>query len=227
MSSLHFLVMLLFFSAIDEQQVEQRMELLEEKSKALQEAENIVEKELFFLEDSDEVVFDLNYQTWLEARETAKHLYDDSNENFKMEWGVFLAHQAKKREIDPFLIFELLRVETGDTFDPSLVGPETRYGKAYGMGQFMKNTGPWIAEKADLPYEDDLLFNPFYSIQLSVLYLDYLYDKYDDWDHALTAYHRGMGGLQAYIKDNGDAKSWYAVEIQENAENQESAVAYQ
>jgi len=57
-------------------------------------------------------------------------------------------------------------VETGGAFEPDIVGPETRFGKAYGLAQFMENTGPWIANKADLPYEKELLYNPYYSIEL-------------------------------------------------------------
>ncbi|WP_444685115.1 lytic transglycosylase domain-containing protein [Alkalicoccus luteus] len=155
---------------------------------------------------------------WQEAEETAALLYEDSDGEFQKDWGLLLALEAEKHDISPLLVYELLRVETGDTFDPDLVGPETKYGHAYGLAQFMENTGPWIAEKAGLPYERELLFDPHYAIQLSVTYLDYLYEKYGDWDYALTAYHRGMSGMEAYVEENGDPASWYAVEIQEEAE---------
>ncbi|QKS70885.1 transglycosylase SLT domain-containing protein [Paenalkalicoccus suaedae] len=157
----------------------------------------------------------VNFQ---EAKVLADALYEESDGNFKYDWGLLLSLEAQKRDIDPHVVYELLRVETGDTFDPSLVGPETRYGHAYGMAQFMKNTGPWVAEMAELPYKHEYLFDPHYAIQLSVTYLEYLYGEYGDWDHALTAYHRGMGGLNQYIRENGHARSWYAEEIQEKAE---------
>ncbi|SDN42693.1 lytic transglycosylase domain-containing protein [Alkalicoccus daliensis] len=160
---------------------------------------------------------------WQSASQLASLLYEDSEGLFPKDWGLLLALESEKRNIDPMVVYELLRVETGDTFDPELIGPETKYGKAYGLAQFMENTGPWVAEMAGLPYEQEMLFDPHYSIQLSVTYLEYLYDKYDDWNHALTAYHRGMTGLQEYIADNGDAKSWYAVEIIENAESTATA----
>lgn len=158
------------------------------------------------------------YEGWQEARQVADLLYKDSDELFKREWGTLLALESQKRNVDPYIVYELLKVETGGQFDPELVGPETKYGHAYGLAQFMKNTGPWIAEMADLPYDDEKLFDPHFSIQLSVVYLEFLHQEYGDWNHALTAYHRGMTGLENYIDDNGDAKSWYAVEIQESAE---------
>ncbi|MGJ9381724.1 lytic transglycosylase domain-containing protein [Salipaludibacillus sp. CF4.18] len=158
------------------------------------------------------------YDGWGEARHVADQLYDDSNKLFKREWGTLLALESQKRNVDPYIVYELLKIETGGQFDPSLVGPETKYGHAYGLAQFMKNTGPWIADMADLPYDDEKLFDPHFSIQLSVVYLEFLHNEYGDWNHALTAYHRGMTGLENYKDENGHAKSEYAVEIQENAE---------
>ncbi|GAE34399.1 lytic transglycosylase domain-containing protein [Halalkalibacter akibai] len=160
-----------------------------------------------------------NYETWINSTEIANQLYEDSDQQFKREWGLFLGELAQQHSVDPFIVYELLKTETGGTFNPDLIGPETRYGHAYGLAQFMKNTAPWIAEMAGLPYEDDLLFDPLYSIQLSIQYLDFLYQHYNDWDSALTAYHRGMGGLENYIDNNGHAKSNYAVTIQEQAKN--------
>ncbi|WP_280768475.1 lytic transglycosylase domain-containing protein [Salipaludibacillus daqingensis] len=165
------------------------------------------------------------YESWEIAKRMATHLHENSDGTFKKDWGTFLTLEAKQKDIDPLIVYELLKVETGGEFDPELVGPETKYGHAYGIAQFMKNTGPWIADMADLPYDDEMLFDPYYSIQLSIVYLDFLYEEYGDWDHALTAYHRGMYGLEQYIEENGDAKSWYAVEIQENAEKS-SLVTY-
>ncbi|MDQ0253087.1 soluble lytic murein transglycosylase-like protein [Evansella vedderi] len=170
--------------------------------------------------DNEEGTPVAGYLMWEQANELADHFYEDSDGRFKREWGQFLALEAFEKDIDPFLIYELLRVETGGRFDPNVVGPETRYGHAYGLAQFMKNTSPWIAEMADLPYDHDMLFDPLYSIQLAVTYLDFLHNQYGDWDHALTAYHRGMYGLQNYIAQHGNARSWYAVEIQEKAQAQ-------
>lgn len=157
------------------------------------------------------------YEAWKQAELLSEHFYDDSDGNFKKDWGRFLAIEAEAKGIDPMLVYELLRVETGGTFDPKTVGPETIYGHAYGLAQFMENTAPWIAEMEGLNYREDKLFDPYFSMQLAVTYLDFLYSQYGDWDYALTAYHRGIYGMQQFVEDNGHAKSWYAVEIQESA----------
>ncbi|TLS39432.1 lytic transglycosylase domain-containing protein [Pseudalkalibacillus caeni] len=198
----------------------------------VQEIKTAMQKELVLIEQvsakNQEKQVSGHYQTWMEAGTYAEDFYNDSNRRFKKDWGRFLAKQAMEQEIDPYIVYELLKVETGNTFDPNLVGPETKYGHAYGMGQFMKNTAPWIAKMAGVEYKEEKLFDPYYSILLSVTYLDYLHQKYKNWDKALTAYHRGMGGLQEFIKDNGHANSWYSEEITTRAKehkNNEVALA--
>ncbi|MCT2537579.1 transglycosylase SLT domain-containing protein [Aquibacillus koreensis] len=163
-----------------------------------------------------------SYENWSLLEKKAKSMVEKSDGAFKSAWAFYLVKEAKKYDIDPFLVFELLYVETGGTFNPELVGPETVYGHAYGMGQFMKNTAPWVADMAELPYKDELLFDPFYSIQLSIVYLDFLHSQYENWDEALTAYHRGMGGLEQYKEKHGHAKSNYASKIQNNAKDHQT-----
>jgi soluble lytic murein transglycosylase-like protein len=165
------------------------------------------------------------YKDWVESQKLSEHFYNESDGDFKKSWGLFLAQEAKRYEIDPYIVYELIKIESGNTFDPKLVGPETKYGHAYGMTQFMKNTAPWIAGMADLPYKHEMLFDPYYSIQLAIVYLDFLENRYGNWDKALTAYNRGIYGLEAYIQQYGHAKSSYAVKIQ-NGANKHKYLAY-
>ncbi|RSL30967.1 lytic transglycosylase domain-containing protein [Salibacterium salarium] len=202
------------------------MEELESKSKELEEAQDF-EDNIEFLQRSEDIEWDIGYHEWADARQEAKALKEESDGRFSLDWGTYMVHQAKKKDIRPALVYELLKVETGGKFDPDLTGPQTKYGHAYGLAQFMKNTGPWIADLAGLPYSHSMLFDPYYSIQLSIEYLDHLHDKYEDWDQALTAYHRGVSGLETYEEEHGDAKSWYAVEIQEKAADKQDLLAKQ
>lgn len=118
------------------------------------------------------------------------------------------------------IVIELLRVETGGTFNHKAIGPETRFGHAYGIAQFMENTAPWVAEMYHLPYQkkEDLFHAPL-SIQLAICYLHYLYyggighEGYYNWHKTLTAYNRGMTGLKHYINNNGSPVSSYSKNI--------------
>ncbi|HEU5138778.1 MAG TPA: transglycosylase SLT domain-containing protein [Bacillales bacterium] len=158
------------------------------------------------------------YEAWMTTEQIASRFYKKSDHQFKKEWGLFLATESRKRGVDPDIVFELLKVETGGTFDPELVGPKTKYGRAYGMAQFMTNTAPWIAKMADMPYEKNKLFDPYYSIELSITYLDFLYEEYGNWNKALTAYNRGIYGMKSYVREHGDSRSSYAVTIRQRAE---------
>lgn len=181
-------------------------------------------KQILTFEDRSDVSTETSYHSWENSKELAKNFMFESDGQFPKEWGLFLSEKAKERSVDPYILFELIRVETGGTFSPDTVGPKTRYGRAYGLTQFMENTGPWIAKMADLPYEKELLYNPYYAIELAVVYLEFLYERYGDWDHALTAYHRGMYGLEQFKNNRGHAKSWYSEEIQKKAKELEMVV---
>ena len=172
-----------------------------------------LEKETGYSLDPNSV----SVEEWKQAKAYSEQFYQDSEGKFSKKWGLFLTYQAMKEDIDPTIVYELLKVETGNTFDPELIGPKTKYGHAYGMAQFMTNTAPWIADMAEIDYSEDKLFDPYFSMTLSVTYLDYLYEKYENWDEALTAYNRGIGGLKAYVAEKGTPKSSYSEEIQEMA----------
>ncbi|MFZ3578624.1 lytic transglycosylase domain-containing protein [Virgibacillus sp. DJP39] len=196
----------------------QEKQALKEKNNVLEAKNNTLTSENGYL-IAEPLLNDkrYSYQDWKGLNDTAIEFVEDSNGKFKKSWAFYLIQEAKAFNINPHIMYELLKVETGGTFNPKLVGPKTIYGHAYGMAQFMKNTAPWIANKAGLPYEDKMLFDPYYSIHLSFVYLDFLKEQYGNWNKALTAYHRGMGGLENYVEQNGHAKSWYALEILTNA----------
>ncbi|SHN11543.1 lytic transglycosylase domain-containing protein [Gracilibacillus kekensis] len=191
-----------------------------------QEIDTIESQATYILNQSNHKEVKLTHETWPEYFDVAEVMVKESDGEFLRPWAIYLVKEAEKYDIDPFIVYELLKIETGHTFDPELVGPETKYGHAYGMAQFMKNTAPWIADMAEMPYKDVLLFDPYYSIKLSLVYLDYLYDQYDNWDETLTAYHRGMAGMEQYKLKNGHANSEYAVRIQTNAKKYKDFVAF-
>ncbi|QST02367.1 transglycosylase SLT domain-containing protein (plasmid) [Pontibacillus sp. ALD_SL1] len=131
-----------------------------------------------------------------------------------------LMEYSKKHNVDFPIVYGLLYTETGGTFEHRAVGPQTRYGKAYGIAQFMENTAPWVASKAHLPYKDKKdLFDPVYSTKLAITYLHYLqygdgaWSGYQNWHATLTAYNRGMEGLERYTKHNHSYVSSYSTKV--------------
>ncbi|MCM2677825.1 lytic transglycosylase domain-containing protein [Alkalicoccobacillus plakortidis] len=221
-ASLIALIMLSSYFAFDSYKLNQTVKDTEKELTRL-----TLEKDELELKTSTELSESTvpSYTQWLQSSELAEQLFKESDGRFKREWGLFLGELTQEKGMDPYIVYELLKVETGGSFDPTVEGPQTRFGVAYGMGQFMTNTAPWIADRANLEYKKEYLFEPLYSIQLSVEYLDYLYNEYEDWDYALTAYNRGMTGLEKYIENNGHAKSEYAVTIQQGV-MQHDAIAF-
>lgn len=211
------------------------IDVFAEKTEELQSSNQMLKQENNQLEsrnnyiNSKPVVSKQNngYTAWRNLEKVAESLVKESNGKFKKSWGLYLAKESQKYGIDPFMVYELLNVETGGKFNPNLIGPPTDYGRAYGLGQFMKNTAPWVADMADLPYKKELLMDPYYSMQLSLVYLDFLYKEYGNWDEALTAYHRGIGGLEQYKENNGHARSWYAKKIQTSAKSHQTVASVQ
>ncbi|MBB6454294.1 soluble lytic murein transglycosylase-like protein [Salirhabdus euzebyi] len=199
--------------------------LQQENKKLEQRNEQLELQNSYVLSDTGNFNSTSGYLGWQTINKKANQLVKESGNRFSKSWAIYLVKEAQKYNIDPFLVFELLKTETGGTFNPELVGPPTKFGHAYGLAQFMKNTAPWVAKMGNLPYNEQLLFDPYYSMQLSIVYLDFLHKKYENWNEALTAYHRGMGGLETFKKENGHAKSSYAVSIQQRAKTHHNAIA--
>jgi soluble lytic murein transglycosylase-like protein len=140
--------------------------------------------------------------------------------NISRENASYLMTYAKEKNVPFDIVFALLSVETGGTFDSHAVGPPTRFGRAYGVAQFMENTAPWIAKIGGLHYSGrDELFDPVYSTQLAITYLHYLYyggpghNGYYNWHATLTAYNRGVYGFEKYKLTNKTAVSVYSAKI--------------
>jgi soluble lytic murein transglycosylase-like protein len=134
-----------------------------------------------------------------------------------------LIKEANRLDVPVEILIKLLKIESN--FNSKLVGPATKYGHAYGIAQFMKNTAPWIANMANMEYEFNKLFDTYYSITLAATYLHFLqygdgesHEGYQDWHTSLTAYNRGMGGLRTYQSKYQTTVSTYSETIISEAE---------
>lgn len=133
-----------------------------------------------------------------------------------------LVKEANRLHVPAEILLKLLKTESNYTHD--LVGPKTKYGHAYGMAQFMKNTAPWISQMADLEYRFDKLFDPYYSITLAATYLQFLqygdgigHEGYENWHSTLTAYNRGINGLRKYERSHQTTVSSFSKKIMSDA----------
>jgi soluble lytic murein transglycosylase len=98
---------------------------------------------------------------------------------------------SDKFKVDKKLIFAIIKIESN--FEKDAISSKG----AIGLMQVMPSTADWIIKKNDkLPEEYDL-FNPAQNIEVGVMYLRYLLDKYDgDVQKALIAYNAGPTRLK-------------------------------
>ncbi|MBC7318874.1 lytic transglycosylase domain-containing protein, partial [Candidatus Bipolaricaulota bacterium] len=111
-------------------------------------------------------------------------------------WEESVLHWAREYQVDPFLIWAVMREESG--FFPTAVSSSG----ARGLMQLLPSTARWITEeKLHIPYREELLFDPDYNIRLGTWYLRYLLDQFQGntaW--AVAAYNAGPGNIRRWTE---------------------------
>lgn len=104
---------------------------------------------------------------------------------------------AEKYGVPKNLIYSVIRTESD--FESGAV---SRVG-AIGLMQIMPDTFKWLTD--DILFEHmevGMLYDPETNIRYGTYYLSYLYDRYGDWDLAITAYNGGLGNVDEWLKDD-------------------------
>ena len=103
---------------------------------------------------------------------------------------------ADEYEIDRWLIFAIIRVESGfDAKAKSSAG-------ACGLMQLMPSTAAWIMETAGFDMAEADIWQPQANIRLGCWYIDWLRDYYGgDLIAGVAAYNAGMSNVNAWLED--------------------------
>ena len=134
------------------------------------------------------------------------------------EWADILAQKSLEYDLDIYLLLGLIRVES--VFDPTNVSS----AGALGLMQLMPTTARYMAASQGVEFSEDRLFDPDYNIKLGTRYLNKLIEEYDDIHKALTAYNRGEGGLQTFMRRSGTAESGFSRIVLEKADKYENKI---
>ena len=107
---------------------------------------------------------------------------------------------SEKYGIEEERIYAVIRVESNFKADcVSRVG-------ARGLMQMLPSTYKGVCERLGRQYNADDLFDPAINIDICTYYLKYVYDMFDDWDHAHAAYNAGHYRVKTWLKDERYSK---------------------
>jgi hypothetical protein len=75
---------------------------------------------------------------------------------------------------------------------------------ALGLMQIMPRTAEYMAGLLDIHYEPGIEYVPQWNVRVGTAYLEYLVGRYHgNFDHALTAYHRGPSNTDYILRTYG------------------------
>lgn len=115
---------------------------------------------------------------------------------------------AEKYDLDKSLVAAVIYQES--RFRPQVV---SRTG-ATGLMQIMPDTGKWVAQQLEVPFDPNRLKEPEYNIRMGTYYLSYLMDKYqEDEQLVLAAYNAGPGNVDSWLKNSRYSKSGRLTQI--------------
>ncbi len=115
---------------------------------------------------------------------------------YPLKWWSNIKEEAKRHNIDPYLIAGLIRQET--VFDPNA----RSYANAYGLMQLLPYVGRDVARKtgAGAITANDL-FNPVLNIQLGAAHLRELMDRFNRFEYVAAAYNGGPTRVSRWLKE--------------------------
>ncbi len=114
---------------------------------------------------------------------------------FPQPWSELVEKEAKKNEIEPALVYGIMREESA--FDPQAES----IANAYGLMQLIVGTAKLTARGTSLPYDRESLKRPAVNIALGTRAMAQLRKKFTE---------NPLLGIAAYNAGPGNAKKWLA-----------------
>lgn len=115
---------------------------------------------------------------------------------YPKQYEEYVIKYSAELNIDPLLTFAIIKTESN--FDEKV---ESKSG-AIGLMQLMDKTAREQAEKINVEYTKDMLYNPEMNLKLGLNYFNMLLDYYNqNYILAFTAYNAGLGNVQKWIKE--------------------------
>ena len=115
---------------------------------------------------------------------------------YPLKYSEIVNKYSEELEIDSMLTYAIIKTESN--FKENIV---SRSG-AIGLMQVMEDTAKEQAEKMNMKYYDDMLYNPEENIKLGLYYFKSLLNYFNNnYILAFIAYNAGIGNTEKWIKD--------------------------
>ncbi len=113
------------------------------------------------------------------------------------DYKQFVEKYASEYNIPEYIIFAVIKEESD--FDPNA----TSRAGAMGLIQMMPETFTWLSSFEHLGENLSYyrLYDPETSIRYGTYYLQYLFNKFHDWDTVFAAYNGGEGNVAKWLAD--------------------------
>lgn len=113
---------------------------------------------------------------------------------YPLEYKAIIFERAREHGLDPYLVAAVIRTESH--FQPDATSSQG----ARGLMQIMPETGRWAAAEMQIPYSEELLYDPDYNIRMGCWYLAELHREFGDTVLALAAYNGGRTNVANWLK---------------------------
>ena len=115
---------------------------------------------------------------------------------YPIKYKEYVYKYSDELNIDPMLTLSIIKTESN--FEKTAESPSG----AVGLMQLMDITAKEQAEKLDIKYSKDILYNPEINLKLGINYFNTLLDYYNqNYILAFAAYNAGLGNVQRWIQD--------------------------
>jgi len=111
---------------------------------------------------------------------------------FPKRFNDIVQEASVRHGVDPALIHAVILAES--SYDPNAVSS----AGAVGLMQIMPRTAEYVAGLMSIEFNPDLLFDPYYNINLGTFYLARLMRRFD-LTNAIAAYNAGEGNVAIWI----------------------------
>ncbi len=131
---------------------------------------------------------------------------------YPREYSEYVTLYSKEYNVPEPLIYAVIHTESN--FNKDAVSS----AGAMGLMQLMPDTFEWIVKRIDADFENLDITDPETNIKCGTYYLNYLYQRFENWETSIAAYNAGPNKVANWLSDSrysDDEKSLKNIPITE------------